>query len=234
MCIRDRNPLFLTLLLLLVGQIGMRLRGQSSSKILIVSTFILYFFSIPYVSNFFSNKLEYKIAHSTDAQLGEGSVILLMGGSVENRQGNDRDYQLGPNGDRLLRVLEISNLYPELEIWISDQDTSATYRILSSLGVPNDKIKILEIAENTKNEITVFLSALELNNYTKPIVVTSASHMARVISQLIAENIDAIPAHAAYKTFKTSKKGIQLFIPSPQALTANTIVFHETIATVLQ
>jgi len=227
------NPLFLVLLFLIFAQIGMRLRGQPSSKFLVASTLILYISSIPFVSNFLFHKLEYRIEHSSAAQLEKGSVILLMGGSVENRPENDRTYQLGYSGDRILKVLEISKMYPELEIWLSDQKISGSQKILTEMGVSADKIRILDEAKNTQNEISVFVSELNRQKYSMPIVVTSASHMARVISLLNDHKIDAASAHAAYKTPVTKNNKIHLFVPSPQALTANTIVLRETLASLL-
>jgi len=227
------NPLFLALLILAVAQIAIRLKRQPNSKIIIAATCLLYFSSIPFVSNFFSKKLEHQIGYSSVQQISEGNVILLMGGGVEYRPGNDRIYQLGPSGDRILRVLEISKTNPELEIWISDNDSTSSYNLLTNIGVSANKIKILGMANDTQTEIGIFAAALLKSNYLKPIAVTSASHMRRVASQFKEYNIKAIPAHAAYKTIKNTKIGLRLFIPTPQALTANTIVLHEIIATLL-
>jgi len=227
------NPLFLALLILVVAQIGIRLKGQTNSKVLIAGTCLLYFSSIPLVSNFFSQKLENQIEYSSVQKISEGDVILLMGGSVEYRPRDDRIFQLGPSGDRILRVLELSKTRPNLEIWISENEPSSSYKLLTNIGVPENRIKILGKAKNTLTEISVFAAELVRRNYSKPIAVTSASHMGRVVSLLKEHKIDAIPAHAAYKTTKNYEKGIRLLIPTPQALTANTIVLHENIATLL-
>ena len=187
-------PLNFSLILMLLGIIFIYKKQYNLSKIILsVSFMIICFIGYPQGANMLLKPLESQ--YSTIKNIPQGvKYIVLLGGDNKNRAWealrlyhNIKDAKIITTG--------YSSTYKEAE-------AIKTARLLNSVGVNKKNIIILSKPRDTREE------AIEIKKYLKEenfILVTSASHMPRVMKIFHSIGLNPTPSATAYWIKDTDK-----------------------------
>jgi uncharacterized SAM-binding protein YcdF (DUF218 family) len=171
---------------------------------------------------------------------GVEAIVVLGGGTLTYQA---RGYEYGRMGKTTtLRVLEAARLYNlgDQPLVIvsggSDEGGGKTQseseimsQVMSSLGIPADRILEDPTSDNTLEEAINIAAMLENLEITRFVLVTSPTHMPRSVGVFQAQGLDPIPAvaqqHSESLPLTTS------LVPNENALEASQGVFREIMAT---
>lgn len=155
-------------------------------------------------------------------------AILLLGGSM----GADTNFcdtaEMWSSADRVWQAARLFKAGKANKIVVTGGGVEAsTKSLLLDFGVPADALVFDEAPRNTEEEAR----AAAARGDGKVLVVTSAWHMKRAMMMFgkYAPAVEAIPAPADFENAIAAARGISFadFIPSPAALSANSVSFHE-------
>ncbi|NTU41782.1 MAG: YdcF family protein [Nitrospirales bacterium] len=158
----------------------------------------------------------------------QGDVIVLLGGG-SNQGVPDISGKGFPNGEMLSRVVTAARLQKRLQIPLiissgqvfpdTPSEAPIVRRILTDLGVPEDKI-IMEVRSRDTHENALYSKEIcEKNRYTRPILVTSAAHMRRSVLTFHQAGMTVLPFPASFHTSAEKKAfGWENYLPNAGAL----------------
>ncbi|MDP3245033.1 MAG: YdcF family protein [bacterium] len=205
--------------------------------ILVISSALLFIFSLPAFSSFLIFTLENQIAPATIEKIENLDAVVVLGGGVQITSGLRLQTEAtGATYSRLsqgvdvfkesgAKLLILSGASEEEE----EADAAVMKRIAINLGVPEEKIITEPLSRNTAEHALELKRLLPTIDVQQVGVVTSALHMPRTMKifkeQLTGTNITFIPVSFTYTSGLTLKK----FIPSESALSSTTAAFHEWI-----
>jgi len=214
------SPLFLTFFFIIIGAF------LKSKKITLVGFLILFFCSLPIVSN----KLIFYLEKDYDPQdlstLNEANAIVVLSGMVTTIKTKDGlNYEFGGAVDRILAGIELykNEKAPLLiltrgkvpwQIGLPEGEYLKKFSIKQ--GVPQENILLTDSVQNTDQEAKSVRKILKTNNI-HIILVTSAFHMTRAKKVFEAANLKVIPYAVDFKR-STNKITFMDFIPTAGSL----------------
>jgi uncharacterized SAM-binding protein YcdF (DUF218 family) len=194
---------------------------------------LLYVLSMPLIGDALLKSLEYRYLPPEEAV---GDVIVMLGGGA-TLDTPDIDGLGQLSGSAANRLLTAARLHKRLGAPIilsggqvykdSGAEALIARRILLSLGVAPDKIIVEDASLNTEQNAKYVKPILSEKGFTRPILVTSAFHMARSVLQFQKQGIAARPFPTDYFTSREGRLNINKFAPSAEALRNSYIVLHE-------
>lgn len=155
-------------------------------------------------------------------------AILLLGGGMGYDTNICDTAEMWSSADRVWNAARLFKAGKSNKIIVTGGDVEAsTKALLLDFGIPADAIIFDETPRNTEEEARAAAARGDMT----VLVVTSAWHMKRtkLLFDKYASGVEAIPAPADFENTIVSARAISFmdFIPSPAALNANTIAFHE-------
>lgn len=174
-------------------------------KLLTVITLTLYLCSTQWVSDMIIRPLE---SQYTPPLQPQGDVIVLLGGgALPDIEGVHGLGQL--SGFAANRLLTAAHLYQRLRVPIlvsggqvyqtSGWEAEIAKSILIGLGVPQNEIIVENQSRNTTENARYSKELLERNGLYRPLLVTSAFHMARAVRQFEKAGLSVLPFPADYQ-----------------------------------
>lgn len=211
---------------------GRRLLNSARKYIGILTVCWLWAFSTPFMSRFigFGLEREYlvddKIPRLNSYQ--KADAILLLGGAMGCDTNICDTAEMWSSADRVWQAARLYKAGKADRLVVTGGGVVAsTKALLLDFGVPEEAIIFDESPRNTEEEVR----AAAIRGDRKVLVVTSAWHMKRamLLFRKYAPDVEAVPAPADFENTMASVRGVSVwdFIPTPSALGANSIAFHE-------
>tara|TARA_B110000008_G_C16838792_1_gene511751 strand:+ start:229 stop:969 length:741 start_codon:yes stop_codon:yes gene_type:complete len=225
------SPLFLIFFFILLGAF------LKSKKITLIGFLILFFFSLPIVSNKLIFYLEKDYSPQNLSTLNEANAIVVLSGMVKTiKTESGFNYEFNGAIDRILAGIELfkNNKAPLIiltrgkvpwQIGLPEGEYLKNFSIKH--GVPRANILLTEKVQNTDQEAKSVRKILKSDNI-KVILVTSAFHMPRAQKVFEATNIKVIPYAVDYKR-STNKITLMDFIPTAGSLAGTSKFTREMI-----
>lgn len=222
--------LALTLISSTIG--GCRLLNHVRRFIGILTMCWLWVFSTPLMSRFVGFGLEREFL--VDGKIPKldsypkADAILLLGGGMGYDTNVCNTAEMWSSADRVWNAARLYNARKANKIIVTGGGVVASTKgLLLDFGIPANAIIFDETPRNTEEEVR----AAAIRGDRKVLVVTSAWHMKRTVLLFgkYAPKIEAVPAPADFENTMASAHKISMwdFIPTPAALGANSIAFHE-------
>jgi uncharacterized SAM-binding protein YcdF (DUF218 family) len=225
------SPLFLVFFFILLG-IFLR-----SNKISLLGLLILFFCSLPIISNKLIYYLEKDYIPQDNSNINKANAIVVLSGMVKAiKTKNGLSYEFGGSVDRILAginlfkdnkapILILTNGKVPWQIGIPEGEYLKSFSIKH--GVPEEKILLTDIVENTDQEARSVKKLLNSNDI-EVILVTSAFHMSRALKVFEAANIKTIPFAVDYIS-SNNKTTLMDFMPSAGSLGSTSKFIREMI-----
>jgi uncharacterized SAM-binding protein YcdF (DUF218 family) len=107
------------------------------------------------------------------------------------------------------------------------EQTAAMLDLMTTLGVPPDKVVRETRSLNTRENATFSAEILRDQGAQVVVLVTSATHLRRAVKDFAAAGVSVIPAAA--DIVGRSETGVDSFLPSASALAQTRVCLHEIL-----
>lgn len=196
---------------------------------------LIWLVSMPFISNSTVGFLESQ--HVAPRQLTGDVVVLLAGGIVVGHQDVDGTDTLGDSmANRTLTAIRLAKkhqlplLYSGGNMFAEDGDQAAVVkRVAFSLGLSPDRIFIEGDSLNTTQSVRMMLPILQRQGWKQPIVVTSATHMARSVQIFKLAGVEVQPWPCDFRSPRGKAVTYVDFLPSAGTLETTAILIRESL-----
>ena len=225
------SPLFLIFFLIILG-IFLR-----SKKVSLFGLIILFFCSLPIISDNLIAYLEKDYTLQNTSTINEADAIVVLSGMISTiKAGDTFKYEFGGEVDRILTGMDLfnNNKAPLLiftrgklpwQLGIPEGEYLKEFAI--KFGIPEEKILLTDIVQNTDEEAKSVKRLLNKND-VEIILVTSAFHMHRAKKVFEAANIGIIPFAVDFN-ISIKKTTLMDFIPTAGSLGITSFFIREMI-----
>ena len=225
------SPLFLVFFLILFGAF------LRSKKITFFGLLVLFFCSLPVISNNLIAYLEKDYTLQDASSINETDAIVVLSGMVTAiKTGETFKYEFGDGVDRVLSGMDLfnNNKAPLLiftrgklpwQLGLPEGEYLKEFAI--KYGIPEEKILLTDNVQNTDEEAKSVKRLLNTND-AEIILVTSAFHMPRAKKIFEAANIRIIPFAVDFNR-STKKTTLMDFIPTARSLSETSFFVREMI-----
>tara|TARA_X000001036_G_C20509133_1_gene737266 strand:+ start:195 stop:935 length:741 start_codon:yes stop_codon:yes gene_type:complete len=225
------SPLFLVFFLILFGAF------LRSKKITFFGLLVLFFCSLPVISNNLITYLEKDYTPQDASSINETDAIVVLSGMVTAiKTGETFKYEFGDGVDRVLSGMDLlnNNKAPLLiftrgklpwQLGLPEGEYLKEFAI--KYGIPEEKILLTDNVQNTDEEAKSVKRLLNTND-AEIILVTSAFHMPRAKKVFEAANIRIIPFAVDFNR-STKKTTLMDFIPTARSLSETSFFVREMI-----
>tara|TARA_X000000368_G_scaffold304217_1_gene242575 strand:+ start:195 stop:935 length:741 start_codon:yes stop_codon:yes gene_type:complete len=225
------SPLFLVFFLILFGAF------LRSKKITFFGLLVLFFCSLPVISNNLIAYLEKDYTLQDASSINETDAIVVLSGMVTVIKTDETfKYEFGGGVDRVLSGMDLfnNNKAPLLiftrgklpwQLGLPEGEYLKEFAI--KYGIPEEKILLTDNVQNTDEEAKSVKRLLNTND-AEIILVTSAFHMPRAKKVFEAANIRIIPFAVDFNR-STKKTTLMDFIPTARSLSETSFFVREMI-----
>lgn len=225
------SPLFLVFFLILFGAF------LRSKKITFFGLLVLFFCSLPVISNNLIAYLEKDYTLQDASSINETDAIVVLSGMVTAiKTGETFKYEFGDGVDRVLSGMDLfnNNKAPLLiftrgklpwQLGLPEGEYLKEFAI--KYGISEEKILLTDNVQNTDEEAKSVKRLLNTND-AEIILVTSAFHMPRAKKIFEAANIRIIPFAVDFNR-STKKTTLMDFIPTARSLSETSFFVREMI-----
>lgn len=225
------SPLFLVFFLILFGAF------LRSKKITFFGLLVLFFCSLPVISNNLIAYLEKDYTLQDASSINETDAIVVLSGMVTAiKTGETFKYEFGDGVDRVLSGMDLlnNNKAPLLiftrgklpwQLGLPEGEYLKEFAI--KYGISEEKILLTDNVQNTDEEAKSVKRLLNTND-AEIILVTSAFHMPRAKKVFEAANIRIIPFAVDFNR-STKKTTLMDFIPTARSLSETSFFVREMI-----
>ena len=225
------SPLFLVFFLILFGAF------LRSKKITFFGLLVLFFCSLPVISNNLITYLEKDYTLQDASSINETNAIVVLSGMVTAiKTGETFKYEFGDGVDRVLSGMDLlnNNKAPLLiftrgklpwQLGLPEGEYLKEFAI--KYGISEEKILLTDNVQNTDEEAKSVKRLLNTND-AEIILVTSAFHMPRAKKIFEAANIRIIPFAVDFNR-STKKTTLMDFIPTARSLSETSFFVREMI-----
>ncbi|SDN22137.1 Uncharacterized SAM-binding protein YcdF, DUF218 family [Paenibacillus sp. yr247] len=191
--------------------------------------------AMPYFSNSLLNSIERRYA--PPVQVSGDVLVMLTGGATLDTLDPLTKGEGYLTGNTAARVLTVAELFRSTKLPIllsggqvfsdSGNESQIAKRHLLTLGVPESAIYIDDTSRNTEENALKTQAILTEKGWKRPILVTSAFHMARSVKQFQKLKIEVVPFPTDYISQQKQHLSVGKFIPSSNGLSNTTIALKE-------
>ena len=199
---------------------------------LVVSLIFWIFCSAPF-ADFLIGGLESEFEIPQDVK---GDVIILLGGGSIDNVPDFSGYGI-PTDTMIGRIVTAVRLQKKLDIPIIvsggkvyENDNSEAFiakRFLVDLGVAEDKIVLEEKSRDTYENAKYTKEICFKNDFQRPFLVTSASHLRRSLLSFRKVGMDIIPYPANFKSKRDHTYQLRHYLPRSSSLMKTSNALHE-------
>ncbi|NEW07788.1 YdcF family protein [Paenibacillus sp. SYP-B3998] len=226
------------IIIVLLLSIALRLQQKREfigSLLVGVAALVLCATSLPYIGNEFLQSIEQR--YSPPKQFSGDVLIMLTGGATQDTPNplTGGEGYLSPSTSA--RVLTTVELYRNTKLPIilsggqvfsdTGNESQIAKRHLLALGVPDSAITLDDTSRNTKENAANAVTILNQKSWERPILVTSAFHMARAVKQFQKHKVNVIPYPTDFQTNRKQTIYFSKFIPSSSGLSTTTMALKE-------
>lgn len=210
--------------------------GRKAARWLFILDAAFYILCCPLAADFMMSTLERQYEFS--GELTGDSVIMLGGGAVGDAKDIDGMGNLGGHASgrlltaaRIERTLGVPIILSGGQVFAdSGEEAHIAKRILLGLGVAEDKIIVEDRSINTKQNALYSAEILKEHNLKKPILVTSAFHMARSVLNFEKAGVAVNPVPTDYIAAKNRAFYFNRLAPSAGSFSDSVMVLRELLA----
>ncbi|MEM4271303.1 MAG: YdcF family protein [Candidatus Pacearchaeota archaeon] len=216
-------------------------QGWKNKVLLLTPVLLLWFFSSFPVSQKLISDLEFEYPPVSIETLPKVDAIVVLGGMVNPLSYYEKP-ELLSSADRLTDTVVLWRKKKSGNILFTGGsgilfqedaiESKHAFQILTSLGIPKDKIILESKSKNTYENALYVSKILKEQNWKKIILITSAFHMKRASLCFQKLGIEVIPYPTDYRTLKREINWDTL-VPSVGALETSTIAIKEWIGLVV-
>ena len=213
------SPLLFVVGFLFFGKILCRNGKKIIGRLAYIFGVILFLLSCEFSTDFLTVALENNYKISTKKEIDSSDVYILLGGGIKSHTlvGNI------PNNSVMVRLMTTAKLYHQnpkpiiitggmvLDKTVSE--SSVYKKDLVAVGIPEENIILEERSRNTKENAIYTKEIMREKNYTRGLIVTSATHMTRSMKVFEEEGFEFYPVPCGF-VGQTKIVGIQNFIPN--------------------
>jgi uncharacterized SAM-binding protein YcdF (DUF218 family) len=228
-------PGVFVVLLLLSSAWFFRRKSRKASAVNFFLAFLFWVASVAPVSDAVLRGLEAEFSLPVNP---EGDVIVLLGGGAYDVV-PDFSGIGAPSGEMMGRIITAVRLQRRLHIPIvvsggavfKDRKAEAPIvkRFLVDLGVPEQKIITEEKSRDTIENARYTVKICEAKRYSRPLLVTSASHMKRAVLSFRNAGMEVTPFPSGFKALGRERYGWEDFLPDPNELKKVSTAMREYI-----
>lgn len=153
----------------------------------------------------------------------EADAVMMMGGVLEFSRNDPMGFNLSSSSDRIITALELMRRNKGKALIIGGggnpgkdepDETQALNRWLTDWKIPSAPVHLLGVCANTHDEAGKVVELAKKQGWKKIIVVTSASHMRRVVAVFRTLGLEVIPVACDFQKLGTPYHGFPNPIPS--------------------
>jgi uncharacterized SAM-binding protein YcdF (DUF218 family) len=202
-------------------------KDGKTGKVLIVLGFVFYYvFSITPVSDYLMMSLEEKYTTISEEDIEDvEKMVVLLGGRESNVLRGSEALRIWHMSEGKMEII-VSGTDPSLS---TSGDASAVRGFFTNRGVSHDSITIEGDSYNTRENV---INVQKIVGDEPFLLVTSAYHMERAVSEFKRIGTDPIPAPTDFKGRKIFRYNIFDFIPHGQNLRNSDLAIHEHLGRV--
>jgi uncharacterized SAM-binding protein YcdF (DUF218 family) len=210
-----------------------RKKQRKVAVLSLVLGLLLYLLSNDIVSGILISPLEY--TYTPPSELDGDVIIVLGGGGIDKSPNLGFEGHMSSNASN--RLITVNSLYQKTGLPIifsggllydlNDTEANIGSMILTSFGIPRDKILLEDKSQNTAQNAEYTARILNEKNFSRPILVTSAYHIPRAVREFAKNNVTVTPFPAGYKTSRERKVNILTLSPSSGNLDKSAIALKE-------
>lgn len=175
-------------------------------------------------------------------QQPSGDVIVMLGGGalpdVPDVSGEGALCAYPAN--RLLTVIRLQKML-DIPVLLSGgqvykdtgNEAQIARRMLTSLGVPEDKVLIEPNSINTNENAKFSINLMRQQGLSQPILVTSAFHMNRSVLAFSKQGMEVLPYPTDYQVGRKHELHYMKLSPQADALQMNVTVLRELLRTMV-
>ena len=199
---------------------------------LVIGLFFWIFCSAPF-ANFLIGSLESEFEIPQDIN---GDVIILLGGGSIDSVPDFSGYGI-PTDSMIGRIVTAVRLQKVLDIPIivsggkipknKSSEALIAKRFLVDLGVEEDQVLIEEKSRDTYENAKHTKEICLKNDFKKPILVTSASHLRRSLLSFRKVGMDIMPYPANFKSKRHNTYQLRHYLPRSSSLSRTSSALHE-------
>lgn len=226
------SPLLFVVGFLFFGKILCKNEKKFFGKLAYIFGVVLFLLSCEFSTDFIIRGLEDNNTPPTKEEIEKSEIYVLLGGGIKS-------FTLGghiPMEGALERIVATAKLYNKnpKPIYISggkvleqiESESSVYKKELVALGVCEEDIFIEERSRNTKENAIYTKEIMREKNYTRGVIVTSATHMTRSMKVFEEEGFEFYPVPCGF-VGQTEIVSIQNFIPNYTTLKNTVAVLWE-------
>ncbi|MFD0692489.1 YdcF family protein [Paenibacillus sp. GCM10027628] len=191
--------------------------------------------SMPYIANAFLQSIEQR--YTPPEQVNGDVLVMLTGGAIADNPDPLTHGEGYLNPGTAARVLTVAELYRQTKLPIvlsggqvysdTGNESQIARRHLLALGVPESAILMDDTSRNTEENAVHTQSILKQQGWKRPVLITSAYHMARAVKHFQKLKVDVLPYPTDYQTSIKQDRYVSKFIPSAAGLSATTTALKE-------
>ena len=212
-------------------------KRKLSAAFLVAAMLVLWVSSMPIVANNLLGRLEQQYPAVALNDIPVSECIVVLGGAVEPVLPPRVDIELFESADR---VFKAASLYHASKVnrvivaggrqpWSAyeESEAEAIQTLLVAWGVPVSAILLDKTSRNTHENAVNAKALLDRSDCGKPLLVTSAAHMARSVTAFASVGVDVFPVSVDVRVVQVSESTFMDFLPGAEALKRTTDAMRE-------
>jgi uncharacterized SAM-binding protein YcdF (DUF218 family) len=212
-------------------------KRKSSAAFLMAAMLVLWVSSMPIVADNLLARLEQQYPAVALKDIPVSECMVVLGGAVEPALPPRVDIELFESADR---VFKAASLYRASKVntlivaggrqpWsaFEDSEAEAMQALLVDWGVPASAILLDKLSRNTHENAVNSKALLEKAGCGRPLLVTSAAHMARSVAAFAGVGVDVFPVSVDVRVVQVSEYTFMDFVPGAEALKRTTDAMRE-------
>lgn len=227
--------------LILLALIGLWLAWRDwrfGKTIVVVALAALWTLATPWAADALRYSLERNYPPQPIEEIARADAIVVLGGGIRPPTGRNPYPDLGRAADRYWHAARLwrAGKAPEIVIsgggvaWIDARgsEADAASRFMTDLGVPANRTILESASANTRENAEQTATILRARGAQRILLVTSALHMRRAISNFERIGLDVIPAPTDHEVGRDPFTILRV-LPSAEALHDSRRALHEYV-----
>ncbi|NND81398.1 MAG: YdcF family protein [Gammaproteobacteria bacterium] len=212
-------------------------RRRAGRRIGLLAALLLLIFSNPRVAAHLALSLEQQYPQQAFEDIAAHDAIVVLGGGLRLPAPPARHAQLGSTADRYWHATRLYRTGKASRIVVSGGNAfeqpglagEAQYaaELLQRWGVPASDIQIEADSRTTRQNASLTIAGLLQENVQSILLVTSAMHMPRALTQFEGHGLKVTAASADVLIRQTNQPVALSWIPAAHALDLSTRALHE-------
>jgi uncharacterized SAM-binding protein YcdF (DUF218 family) len=214
-----------------------RQKRKSSAAFLVAAMLVLWVSSMPIVADSLLARLEQQYPAVALKDIPDSECIVVLGGAVQPALPPRVDVELSEAADRVFKAASLYHAAKGNRVIVTggrqpwspseQSEAEAIQALLVDWGVPASAISLDETSRNTRENAVNSKALLEKAGCGRPLLVTSAAHMARSVAAFASAGVDVFPVSVDVRVVQVPEYTFMDFLPGAGALNRTTDAMRE-------